>query len=340
MTADFGVSSAAFDAARQTARGWQGGGFVATALAAGVSAEALAERLQRQVTAWNGGVIQLDDCGDAAIASQIAEGCGAALSLASRRDRGVEIDAAGGLWHWRRFQIEAAHFLPNVPEGHQCGRMHGHGFGILLHAREAGEAIAAAWAPLQALLDYACLNDLQGLENPTSEVLAAWLWPRLQECLPGLGCVSVFETATSGCHFDGKEHRIWKQLRFESAVRLRAAAESDLRRRLHGHSYEVRLHLAAPLDEVYGWTVDYGDVKRLFRPAYQALDHHRLDELPGLDDCGTVQIADWIERQLRPLLPELNRVDLFERPGHGVSLRADADASVLPIGVHRDDLLG
>jgi 6-pyruvoyltetrahydropterin/6-carboxytetrahydropterin synthase len=342
------VVSAAFGAARRGAAGEIRGAGMTTTLVAnnGLSREQLMQRLQDQLRGWEQGLIDLPDSSDLALASGIAEaarsgGGNAAVSLASCRDRGVDLDAQGRHWFWMRFEIQAAHYLPNVPEGHQCGRMHGHGFGILLHASEDHAAIAAAWQPFAARLDYACLNDIPGLENPTSEVLAAWIWPQLKAALPGLACVSVFETATSGCHFDGVEHRIWKHLRFESAVQLKAVAEGDPRRRLHGHSYLVRLHLTAPLDEVFGWTVDYGDVKRLFRPAYQALDHHRLDELSGLEDCDTSRIAGWIERQLQPLLPSFNRVDLFERAGYGVVLCRDAgDADKLPIGVHRDDLLG
>ena len=73
--------------------------------------------------------------------------------------------------------------------------------------------------------------------------------------------VSVYETATAGCHYDGNTYRIWKEQSFESALRLKRAPEGHVLQRLHGHSYLVRLHLTAPLDKVMGWTVDYGDVK-------------------------------------------------------------------------------
>ena len=129
--------------------------------------------------------------------------------------------------------------------------------------------------PLQADLHHACLNDIPGLANPTSELLAAWLWQRLKAALPALSWITVYETATAGCHYDGRHYRIWKEQRFESALRLARAPEGDPRRRLHGHSYLLRLHLSAPLDQVLGWTVDYGDVKALFKPVYERLDHHR-----------------------------------------------------------------
>ncbi|WP_242445782.1 6-pyruvoyl trahydropterin synthase family protein [Chromatium okenii] len=133
----------------------------------------------------------------------------------------------------------------------------------------------ALWQPLHAELHHACLNDISGLENPTSELLAQWLWQRFAPQLPTLRRVTVCETATAGCHYDGQQFRIWKEQRFESAVQFPDAPAGDGRRRLHGHSYLLRLLLSAPLDAVLGWTVDYGDVKTLFTPVYRQLDHHR-----------------------------------------------------------------
>jgi 6-pyruvoyltetrahydropterin/6-carboxytetrahydropterin synthase len=160
--------------------------------------------------------------------------------------------------------------------------MHGHGFEVILHAdqdlqgRDLGvdfDRLGELWVPLHATLHHACLNDLPGLDNPTSERLAAWLWQRLKPELPPLSWVTVYETATAGCHYDGRHYRIWKEQTFESALRLRHAPTGDPRRRLHGHSYRIRLHLTAPLDEVLGWTVDYGEVKARFEPIYRELDH-------------------------------------------------------------------
>lgn len=157
------------------------------------------------------------------------------------------------------------------------------------------EQLDQCWTPLGAALDRTCLNDLPGLDNPTSERLAAWLWARLQPQLPALSWITVYETATAGCHYDGRHYRIWKERRFESALRLNRAPLGDPRRRLHGHSYQIRLHLTAPLDEVMGWTVDYGEVKALFEPAYRQLDHHRLDQLAGLDDADPASLLHWIK---------------------------------------------
>lgn len=106
------------------------------------------------------------------------------------------------------FQIEAAHRLPNVPAGHKCARLHGHSFRVEVHV--AGEPdphsgwvmdfadVKAAFTPLFEQLDHHYLNDIEGLENPTSEMLARWIFQRLAPRLPGLDEVVVHETCTSG----------------------------------------------------------------------------------------------------------------------------------------------
>jgi 6-pyruvoyltetrahydropterin/6-carboxytetrahydropterin synthase len=114
---------------------------------------------------------------------------------------------------FRVFQVEAAHWLPHVPEGHKCARLHGHSFRIEVHV--SGELgadsgwvmdfadLKAAFQPLFEQLDHRCLNDVEGLDNPTSEHLARWVWERLQADLPGLSKVVVQETCTAGCAYRG-----------------------------------------------------------------------------------------------------------------------------------------
>jgi 6-pyruvoyltetrahydropterin/6-carboxytetrahydropterin synthase len=273
------------------------------------------------------------------LARLLPEPCIGAVGIAATADRGADIDAADHAHSWHRFRFEAAHRLPHVPEGHQCGRMHGHGFEVIVHVDQslAGadmgidfDRMAAHWAPLQRELHHACLNDIPGLENPTSELLCRWLWQKLKPDLPALSWITVYETATAGCHFDGANYRIWKELRFESALRLRSAPQGDGRRRLHGHSYLLRLHLTAPLDTVLGWTVDYGDVKALFAPIYAELDHHRLDRLQSLEDPDPGRIARWIRERATGQLPALDRIDVQQTPGCGAVLHWGALGPALP----------
>jgi 6-pyruvoyltetrahydropterin/6-carboxytetrahydropterin synthase len=111
------------------------------------------------------------------------------------------------------FQIEAAHRLPNVPVGHKCARLHGHSFRIEVHVSGAVNDetgwfmdfadLKAAFQPLYDRLDHHYMNDIEGLENPTSENLARWIWDHLQPSLPGLSAIVIWETCTSGCRYTG-----------------------------------------------------------------------------------------------------------------------------------------
>ena len=116
---------------------------------------------------------------------------------------------------FREFTFEAAHRLPNVPEGHKCARLHGHSYRVAVHV--AGDVvedmgwvmdfgdIKATFKPLLERLDHYYLNEIEGLENPTSENLARWIWEHLAPVLPQLRRIVVRETCTSGCVYSGPE---------------------------------------------------------------------------------------------------------------------------------------
>ncbi len=262
------------------------------------------------------------------------------VGVQSTLHEGVDLDQREHAHIWRRYTFESAHRLPNVRPGHKCGRMHGHGFEVILHAdmdlveREIGidyDRIDTLWAPLHEQLDHVCLNDLPGLENPTSELVSSWIWHRLKPQLPELSWVTVYETASSGAHFDGQHYRIWKDFSIDSAVRLRYAPNGDRRRRLHGHTFLLRLHVHAPLDELMGWTVDYGDVKELFAPIFTRLDHHPLNEIIDSQDNDVLSLARWVRSESEPKLPQLDRIDLYQTRGCGVVLSWGEHVPALPV---------
>lgn len=113
----------------------------------------------------------------------------------------------------REFAFEAAHRLPQAPPGHKCARLHGHSFRVEL-ACEGPVDPATGWlldfaeikraaAPSLEQLDHRYLNEIAGLENPTAENLALWLWRRLKPELPQLAQITIAETCTARCEYRG-----------------------------------------------------------------------------------------------------------------------------------------
>lgn len=113
----------------------------------------------------------------------------------------------------QKVRIEAAHHLPRAPEGHKCHRLHGHSYHIQIIVE--GEVdpstgwlidyaeIRSAFAPLHQQLDHHYLNEVEGLDNPTSENLARWIWERLESKIP-LAEIRIDETCTSSCVYRGQ----------------------------------------------------------------------------------------------------------------------------------------
>jgi len=114
---------------------------------------------------------------------------------------------------YKEFTFEAAHLLPNVPAGHKCGRLHGHSYRVQVHVSgepdtESGwimdfADIKKVVRPIIKELDHYYLNDISGLENPTSENISRWLWDKLLPLLPSLSKIMISETCTSGCSYTG-----------------------------------------------------------------------------------------------------------------------------------------
>jgi 6-pyruvoyltetrahydropterin/6-carboxytetrahydropterin synthase len=114
---------------------------------------------------------------------------------------------------YREFEFDAAHSLANLADGHKCRNLHGHTFTVIVYVSgpvgentgwvmDYGE-IKSICEPVIDQLDHSYLNDIPGLENPTSETIAVWLWNRIKQDIPELSMVEVKETASTGCRYTG-----------------------------------------------------------------------------------------------------------------------------------------
>ena len=111
------------------------------------------------------------------------------------------------------FTFDAAHVLPHVPEGHKCRNLHGHTYRVRLFVKgpvnEIGWVvdfadIKAAWKPVEKMLDHQYLNDVEGLENPTAEYIAIWIWDKMKPRLPNLYKIELFETPSNCVIYSGE----------------------------------------------------------------------------------------------------------------------------------------
>lgn len=114
----------------------------------------------------------------------------------------------------KTFRFEAAHWLPNVPEGHKCGNLHGHSYRVDVHVTgdpdphtgwvvDFGD-IKKIVSPILEQLDHKCLNEIPGLENSTSELMCKYLWNLIKPALNQLSAITLWESESSRCIYRGK----------------------------------------------------------------------------------------------------------------------------------------
>lgn len=115
---------------------------------------------------------------------------------------------------YKDITFEAAHLLPNVPNNHKCGRLHGHSFRVRITLDgpvndsigwvEDFADVKKAFDPIHKVLDHNYLNEIEGLDNPTSENLVKWIWDQLKPTLTYLSAIEIKETCTTGCIYRGE----------------------------------------------------------------------------------------------------------------------------------------
>jgi len=110
---------------------------------------------------------------------------------------------------------------------------------------------------------------------------------------------------------------IFREFTFDAAHRLDHLPPGHKCARLHGHTYRLTVYLDGPLDPTMGWVVDFAEVKRLTQRVLEPLDHHLLNDVPGLEQPTTERIAMWVWDRLKPELPQLSKVVLWENANSG-----------------------
>ena len=116
---------------------------------------------------------------------------------------------------------------------------------------------------------------------------------------------------------------IYKDITFEAAHLLPNVPTDHKCRRLHGHSFKVRLALEGPVDKSLGWVEDFSDVKEAFEPIYHQLDHHYLNEVEGLENPTSENLSKWIWTRLKPKLQYLTSIEVKETCSTGCIYRGE-----------------
>lgn len=116
---------------------------------------------------------------------------------------------------------------------------------------------------------------------------------------------------------------VFKEFGFEAAHRLPSVPEGHKCARLHGHSFRVELHVRGPVEPSLGWVMDFADIKAAFKPFLETLDHNYLNDIEGLSNPTSENLARWIWQKVRPGLPQLSKVLVRETCTSGCIYRGE-----------------
>lgn len=111
---------------------------------------------------------------------------------------------------------------------------------------------------------------------------------------------------------------ISKQFIFDAAHFLPNVPDGHKCKNIHGHTYHLTVLIDGPLQEKLGWVIDYGDLKKAIAPVIMQVDHQLLNNIPGLENPTSEMLVVWIWQQIKPVLPLLKRLELYETPTSGV----------------------
>lgn len=116
---------------------------------------------------------------------------------------------------------------------------------------------------------------------------------------------------------------IFKQFTFDSAHFLPMVPETHKCREIHGHTYKLTVFIEGPVDEKSGWVVDFGDLKHVVCEIVEKVDHKFLNKVDGLENPTCELLAIWFWNKIKPAIPQLKRIELYETPTSGVIYEGD-----------------
>ncbi len=238
------------------------------------------------------------------------------FELGSREESRLIWSLDGGFSRRIDFILELAHFLPHVAKDHKCHRLHGHSYQIGLQMKDqnnSDQLLKLARREISDDLDRRLLNEIKGLENPTAEILAAFLFKRLKPDLAGLETVYVHETQDSACSFSGgSTWSVFKAFELEAALPYQNS--------FLGRSLKIRLGIEKELDSELGWTLDFAQIKAWFRPIRHRLDHHNLGDIDGKDLSRLLDLGAWLFNQTEASMPDLRFIEIQDSVDSGMIL--------------------
>lgn len=122
-------------------------------------------------------------------------------------------------------------------------------------------------------------------------------------------------------HTIGEKMEIYREFTFDAAHRLAELPEAHRCSRFHGHTFTVSVHVEGEVDPDLGWVVDYGEIKEICAPLIGILDHSCLNEVPGLKNPTSENIALWLWERISPSLPGLSMIEVRETAKTGCRYR-------------------
>ena len=118
---------------------------------------------------------------------------------------------------------------------------------------------------------------------------------------------------------------LFRSFTFDAAHRLPNVPTGHKCGRLHGHTFAVEVHIGGPMDESLGWVVDFADIRAAVDPVLEQLDHNYLNDIDGLANPTSENIARWIWSRLKPALPMMDRVVVKESPSSGAVYKGETE---------------